>query len=309
MFLYRSIEMPNQMLPKTQDYLQKFESYLRSLDLAENTVESYGRDVKQFLGFLEDKGVNIQDVDHETLLQFLGELTQRGLKSTTKRRMMESLRTFFRCMKRLGEVDTTPLAEFQDMPRIKDSNMRVLAEIEYRSLRDVVRSSRRKSNIRDYAILELALQTGLRRAEICSLALDDIDFSTKTTVGHVRVREGKGGKERAVTLNHVAEKALREYLAVRSEDTGYKELFLNNRLRPCNPVVISAIFKKYMEKAGISGASFHSLRHTFATHSLNKDTNIIVVQEALGHKSLTTTQKYVHFLREMMDEQLNKNAL
>ena len=64
-----------------------------------------------------------------------------------------------------------------------------------------------------------------------------------------------------------------------------------------------------MEKAGINNASFHSLRHTFATHSLKRNTNIIVVQEALGHKSLTTTQKYTHFLREMMDEQLTRNAL
>jgi site-specific recombinase XerD len=223
--------------------------------------------------------------------------------------MMEGIKAFFRAMKRIGQVTENPFNDFQDMPKVKDRNMRVLTEMEYRSLRDVVRASRRKSSIRDYAILELALQTGLRRSEICSLTLDDIEFSTRTTVGHVRVREGKGGKERTVTLNSIAEAAIKEYMAVRPEDTGFKEIFLNNRLKPCSPMVISAVFKKYMEKAGINGASFHSLRHTFATHSLKKDTNIIVVQEALGHKSLTTTQKYTHFLREMMDSQLTKNSL
>ena len=301
--------MPDHISKKTENYLTQFEDYLRSVGMADNTVESYGRDAKQFLKFLEDEGADIQDVDEEVLLRFLQKLTERELTGTTKRRMMEGLKTFFRAMKRIGQVTENPFADFQDMPKVKDRNMRVLTEMEYRSLRDVVRGSRRKSSIRDYAILELALQTGLRRSEICSLTLDDIEFSTRTTVGHVRVREGKGGKERAVTLNHVAERAIKEYLTVRPEDTGYKEIFLNNRLKPCSPMVISAVFKKYMEKASIHGASFHSLRHTFATHSLKKDTNIIVVQEVLGHKSLTTTQKYTHFLREMMDSQLTKNVL
>ena len=301
--------MPDQISKSPKDYLSQYEDYLRSVGMAENTVKSYGQDVKQFLKFLEDEGADILDVEEEVLLRFLRELTERELAGTTKRRMIEGIKTFFQAMKRIGQVTESPFADFQDMPKIKDRNMRVLTEMEYRSLRDVVRASRRKSSIRDYAILELALQTGLRRSEICSLTLDDIEFSTRTTVGHVRVREGKGGKERTVTLNNVAERAIKEYLTVRPENTGYKQVFLNNRLKPCSPMVISAVFKKYMEKAGIHGASFHSLRHTFATHSLKKDTNIIVVQEALGHKSLTTTQKYIHFLREMMDSQLTKNSL
>ncbi|MFC1718714.1 tyrosine-type recombinase/integrase [Candidatus Poribacteria bacterium] len=301
--------MSDQISKKTEDYLERFGGYLQSVGMAQNTVESYGRDVKQFLKFLEAEGANIRDVDEEVLLRFLQKLTERELTSATKRRMMEGLKTFFRAMRKVGQVDANPFTDFQDMPKVKDNNMRVLTEMEYRALRDVVRSSRRKSSIRDYAILELALQTGLRRAEICSLTMEDIEFSTKITVGHIRVRESKGGRERTVTLNHVAEKSLREYLAMRPEDTDYQEIFLNNRLKPCAPVVISAIFKKYMEKAGIHGASFHSLRHTFATHSLKNDTNIIVVQEALGHKSLTTTQKYTHFLREIMDKQLTQNSL
>jgi len=289
--------------------LDKFESYMRSVNMSENTVISYSRDVRQFLGFIQAKGIGVQDVDHQVLLGFLEHLTHRDLRSSTKRRKIEAVKTFYRAMKRTGELKENPAAGFRDMPGKQETRARVLTEMEYRTLRDVVKGSRRKSSIRDYAILELALQTGLRRAEICSLCMDDVQLSTRTTVGHVRVRKGKGGKERSVTMNDAAEGALKAYLACRARDTGHREVFLNNRLKPCTPAIISVIFRRYMEQAGIDGASFHSLRHTFATHSLKMGTNIIVVQEALGHKSITTTRKYLHFLEEMMDRQLTKNVL
>jgi len=289
--------------------IDKFLLYLQSLNMSENTILSYGRDVGEFLKFIESRDINVPQVTQGTLLQFLEYLSRRKLKGNTRRRKMEAVKTFYRGMQKMGELERDPFHSFQDMPRTADAPMRVLTEAEYRTLRDVVRSSRRKTGIRDYAILELALQTGLRRSEICSLTLNDAQFSTKTTVGHVTVRKGKGGKHRRVVLNSPAEKALKEYLAVRSKGTPHQEVFLSNRLKPCTPVVMSRIFKRYMEKAGIQGASFHSLRHTFATHSLRKGTNIIVVQEALGHKSLTTTQKYLHFLQEMMEKQMTKNAL
>ncbi len=289
--------------------LDRFESYMRSMNMSENTVISYGIDVREFLGFIQSERTDVQDVDHQILLKFLEHLTQRELRGGTKRRKMEAVKTFYRAMKKLGILEDNPVADFHDMPKARDAAARVLTEMEYRSLRDVVNGSLRKSGVRDYAILELALQTGLRRSEICSLTIDDIKFSTRTTVGYAQVQKGKGGKARSVVLNNAAQKALKEYLALRPKDTGHSQIFLNNRLKPCNPAAISAIFKKYMKKAGINDASFHSLRHTFATHSLRKGTNIIVVQEALGHQSLTTTQKYVHFLREMMEEQLTKNAL
>lgn len=289
--------------------LDKFESYLRSVNMSENTVASYGRDAREFLEFIRSRGVDARDADPGSLLQFLEHLTQRGLKSSTKRRKMEAVKTFYQAMRKMGQVKENPFDGFEDMPRVDDSNARVLMEMEYRSLRDVVRGSRRRSSIRDYAILELALQTGLRRSEICSLCVDDLEFSTRGTVGRVRVRKGKGGKERSVVLNDAAEEAIREYLKVRPRDTEHQELFLNNQLRPCDPVIMSRIFKRYMEKAGITHASFHSLRHTFATHSLRKGTNIIVVQHALGHRSITTTQKYLHLLEGMMAEQMTKNVL
>lgn len=289
--------------------LDRFQSYLLSVNMSDNTIISYVRDCRQFQEFIGSRDMEFKDVDQGHLLEFLEYLTAKGLKSSTRRRKMEALRTFYRAMQRLGKLEQDPFHGFHDMPRVKGGNMRALTEMEYRSLRDVVRGSSRKSGIRDYAILELALQTGLRISEICSLCTPDIHFSRKTTVGFITVRRGKGGKERLVTLNQTAERAIREYQAMRPRNAEHKELFLSNRLTPCGPLTIAAVFKRYMGKAGIENATFHTLRHTFATHMLKKGTNIIVVQEALGHKSLTTTQKYLHFVREMMDEQMTKNAL
>lgn len=289
--------------------LDRFESYMRSVNMAENTIMSYGKDVRQFLDFITSRNVGIPAVDHGVILQFLEHLTQRNLTSSTKRRKLEAVKAFYNAMCRLSELADNPMNDFQDMPKMKTKGMRVLNEMEYRTLRDVVRNSRRGSSVRDYAILEVALQTGLRISEICSLSMDDVEFSTRTTVGYVQVQKGKVGKERMVTLNEAAEKAIKVYQSVRPKAAGYQELFLNNRLSPCKPNVISEIFKKYMGKAGIAGASFHSLRHTFATHSMRNGTDIIVVQKALGHRSLTTTKKYLHFLQETMDRQLTKNAL
>lgn len=289
--------------------LDEFVSYLESMSRSENTIVSYRRDAGQFLDFIRSKGIPPGQVDQKTLLAFLAHLTQQENKGSTKRRKMESVKAFYAAMRRMGQLKIDPFDAFDDMPGLEDNRGRALTEREYRSLRDAVRGNRRKSSARDYAILELALQTGLRRAEICSLAIDDLQFSTRTTQGYVRVRKGKGGKERRVVMNHAAEEALKAYLAVRPRGAAHQEIFLNNRLKPCAPVIISRIFKGHMEKADIHGASFHSLRHTFATHSLRKGTDLIVVQHALGHESITTTQKYLHFVDELMAEQMTKNVL
>ena len=261
--------------------LDQLELDLRSLNMSENTVAAYLSDIRQFVEFVQTKRMNVHEVDHGVLLKFVEHMTDKGLKGSTKRRKMEAVKTFYRMMGNMGIVKGNPVADFRDMPKAEDYHMRVLGEMEYRSLRDVIRGNQRKSAVRDYAILELALQTVLRVSEICSLSMDDIEFSTRTTVAHVRIRKGKGGKERLVTLSEVTEKAIKDYLTIRPKVADRKEIFLNNRLKPCNPAVIGGVFKRHMAKAGISGASFQSLRHTFTTHSLRKGTNIVVVSNVV----------------------------
>ncbi len=241
-------------------------------------------------------------------MAFLEYLTERGLTGSTKRRKMEAAKTFFQWLHRTGRIVENPLSDFDEMPKAEERTMRVLSEQEYRTLRDVVRSRWRKSAVRDYAIVELTLQTGLRISEVCHLRVEEVTFGTKTTVGHIAVRQSKGKRDRIITLNPVAEHAIKAYLKVRPR-TDCSHLFLSNRGGSCRPQVLHGVFKNYLKKAGIQDASFHTLRHTFATHSLKKGSNILVIQEALGHRSLTTTQKYVHFIREKMDEDLTKHAL
>lgn len=165
---------------------------------------------------------------------------------------------------------------------------------------------------RDAAIIELLLQTGMRLSELVNLKVDDIELPRKITkdpfnVGSIHII-GKGGKERTITLNWKACKAIKAYLKVRP-GVDYKELFITKFLKPIGPRGLQNIVKKYLDEANIKNASFHTLRHTFATHQIKKGTNIRVVQEALGHESLQTTSVYISLARKLMDKELQEHAL
>lgn len=121
--------------------------------------------------------------------------------------------------------------------------------------------------------------------------------------------QGKGRKARTVTLNWKACKATKAYLAGRPADTDDPHLFLTKSKLGIGPRSIENVVSKYLTEAGIRGASVHSLRHTFGTHTVKRGTKLLVVQQALGHASLTTTSLYVQLAREDMDRQLQEHAL
>jgi len=147
-------------------------------------------------------------------------------------------------------------------------------------------------------------------SEVCNLKHpDDIQFSSKTVHASLTLRETKSRRDRLIPLNLVAERAIKGYLSERPSDCPTNHLFLTNRQTPLTQPLLSRLLKRYFQLADIKGASFHTLRHTFATHSLSKGTNIMVIKETLGHKHLTTTEKYLHFIRERQVEELERNAL
>lgn len=288
-----------------QELWQAFEAHLTAQNYAINTIHAYRRDVNQFLQFLEEQYLPLDALTIAHATQFFTTLTQQGIAPSSRARKLNALRGFLAFLVQRGDIPANPFA-LMKAPKIDTKQMRVLKEVEYRRLRDVIR----ERSIRDYAIVELVLQTGLRASEVCHLRFPrDIEFSSKTVHASVTIRESKSRHARLVPLNSVAEKALRHYLNVRAKEADTDHLFLTNRKTQMTRSLLHRMLKRYFALAGIEDVSFHTLRHTFATHSIHKGTNLLVVQETLGHKHLTTTEKYLHFIRERQVEELEKNAL
>ncbi len=240
-------------------------------------------------------------VQRRHLTGFLAHCAASGHAVSTWRRSVAAICSFFAFLVQEGVIRRSP-ADNLLPPEREERPPRVLTENEYTRLRDAA-----SDHPRDAAIIELALQTGLRLSEIARLKTSDIVLpppspDTDTAVGHVRVA-GRAGRGRTVTLNVRACAALRAYLAER-EASDSPSLFLTKFAKGIGPRGIENIVTKYCEQAGITGASVHSLRHTMAVQMLKRGATPAVVGTALGHASPETTSIYVGLARDAMDAEL-----
>ena len=285
------------------------DEYLTARNLAPLTRVNYASYLKQLQRYLvEDLGLETIDQIQPRYLQgFLVTLDRCGLRGSSRRRKVATIRAFFRFLVQQGILPASPAEELLPPEREREER-RVLSEVEYKRLMAAV-----QHEVRDGAILELLLQTGIRQSECAAITLGDLQLPARISrdagnVGSLRVH-GKGRKERIVTLNYKACRALKAYLAVRPKIDDEEALFLTKFEKPLGTRSIRNIVTKYLMEAGIPGASTHALRHTFATHHVRKGTKLDVVRQALGHESLATTSVYVGLAREVMDQELQKNAL
>jgi len=210
-----------------------------------------------------------------------------------------AIRSFFAFLVQEGVIRRSP-AEDLLPPERETRPPRVLSQDEYTRLREAA-----SDHPRDAALIELALQTGLRLSEIARLRVADVVLpppSTETVIGHVRI-VGRGTHGRTVTLNVRACAALRAYLAER-EPSDSPALFLTKFDKGIGPRGIENIVTKQCKAARISHASVHSLRHTMAVQMLRHGATPAIVGTALGHASPETTSIYVDLAREAMDEEL-----
>src|SRR5215211_3262348 len=282
--------------------------HLAGRNLAATTRVEYLADLRDFAAFLKGSGVDrVTAVAPAHLAGFLAELDRRKLKGSTRQRKATTLRIFFRFLVHQHYLLASPADELT--PPEKESALpRFLSEAEYKRLLAAARHEPR-----DLAIIELLLQTGIRRLELVNLLLSDVQLPEKMprgekVLGQLTVRSGKGRKERRITLNDPACRALRSYLAVRPH-VDDPHLFLSKFRTGLGSWGVEDVVKKHLAIAGIEGASVHALRHTFATQHVRKKTELRVVQEAMGHESLATTSRYVGLVREQMDQRLQENAL
>ena len=280
--------------------------YMPSRNFAPKTRSGYADDLRDLLRFLDGQGrTRPVDVVPADLDAFLAHLDRRGLAGASRRRKTYASKSFFAFLHRAGHIPQNPAQELIP-PRSERKEPRVLSAAEYQAL---LRAC--SHHPRDSAIIELLLQTGIRLSELTRLRVTDVELPRRITrdaetVGRTHIL-AKGRKTRWIPLNYKACRALKTWLDMRPEATD--ALFITKFGQPIGPRAVQQLVRKHMSEVGISGASVHALRHTFATHHVAKGTSLRTVQEVLGHADLKTTSIYVQLAQEAVKRELQENAL
>lgn len=287
--------------------IRDFENHMEVVrNLSPHTRRNYSADLRQFREFLKSTGKDGIDIDHMVIRAFLGSLYRRKVKKVTISRKIAALRAFFKYLLREGRVKNNP-AEMVQAPQADKYLPTFLPVDEMFSLLGV-KFKPDALGLRDRAVIELLYSSGIRVSELTGLNMDDIDFTQ-----HLMKVRGKGRKERIVPVGDPALVAVKDYLERRGElakkevgNYAEKPLFISRIGTRLTPRSVGRIVDKYVGMSGINRKiGPHALRHTFATHLMDAGADMRVIQELLGHESLSTTQKYtsvsVNRLMEVYD--------
>jgi len=274
-----------------------FNKYINYLQVERNaspyTVRNYTTDLLGFFDFLRGQKLSsLKEVDRHTLRDYLSYLMEQGFVKASIARKLSAIRSFYRYLLREEIIATSPLATTSS-PKLDKRLPSFLTIDEMKRLLETPDSATPQGQ-RDRAFLELLYASGLRVSELASLNLGQVDLDTR----EIRVW-GKGAKERMVLMGEPAAGALTAYLKQgRPELLGSKKntaLFLNHDGGRLTERSVQSILQEYASIAGIGKKVHpHMLRHTFATHLLDGGADLRVVQELLGHASLSSTQIYTH---------------
>jgi integrase/recombinase XerD len=269
--------------------------------LSPNTVSAYRQDMAKFALFAQKRKLALATVSRDDLVDFLAALYRQNLESKSVARNLVTLRNFFRFAQMHELISDDPSINLES-PKIRRSlpGYLRLEEVDKLLLQPDAKTA---LGLRDRAMLEVLYSTGLRVSELVSLRVNDLD----TKVGCVRCI-GKGDKERLVPVGKRALATVEEYLVeARAELLGKAPvipiLFLNRRGRGLSRVGVWKILSGYGRRAGLRVAlTPHMLRHSFATHLLERGADLRSVQLMLGHADISTTQIYTHVVEERLKQ-------
>jgi integrase/recombinase XerD len=289
---------------------------------SDNTLKSYARDLRAYTGFLAERGIDDAGrVTEADVTDFLASLRERGLAASSAARTLVAVRGFHRFLALEGDVPSDPAANVAP-PKAPSRLPKAIPLEAVERLLAASSVGDTPEALRDRALLEILYGVGARISEAVGLDVDDLDLGDAAAgagapaddggpgsrVGAVRLR-GKGDKERIVPVGRYAVEAVTAYLvrgrpALATHGTGGPALFLNQRGQRLSRQSAWAVIQRAASRAGLTEhVSPHTLRHSFATHLLDGGADVRVVQELLGHASVTTTQIYtmvsVHRLREV----------
>jgi len=282
---------------------QEFLDYLKiERGYSDNTINSYQRDLKQFFAFA--KLAKPQEVDRNDVKSFLEHLYDKGFSVASIEHKLACLKSFFKYWVGEGKVNINPTQDF----KLPKKAQRLPKSLSIGDTIRLVASPREKTYfaLRDIALLELLYATGMRASEATGLNVGDINLE----VSFVKCF-GKGSRERIVPINKITLAALKEYLEKGRTKFPQKDkeeaLFLDKNGRRLTRQGIWLTIKKYVKQSGVKGkTSPHTLRHSFATHLLEKGADLRSVQEMLGHADIATTQIYTSVSRERLKRVYNK---
>ena len=269
------------------------------------TVRAYDTDIRQFIAFLNETNVAAGEpagepagVSRLDILDYLSTLAKRGLTGVARARKVSALREYFRFLQSVGVLEKSPLAGIESPKRERNARQYLRSD-EFAKMLSLA-----GANPRDYAILQVFPQTGVRVSELAGLAREDVDLTKPS----ITVR-GKGNAEREIVLEKRGVQAIRNYLAVRAESQS-SLVFLNYKGEPISERGVRKLVVKYRIAAGITKkASCHTLRHTFATYKAEHGVSPFQLQQWLGHANLNTTQIYVHLGKQNAKKIMEQTSL
>lgn len=284
------------------DLLDSFLSFLVvEKGLSENTLESYGRDLKKFLLFIESRGItSAREIRYGDILDFMTHSREEGLSATSIVRSMVSVKQFFKYLLSEKVLSEDPTAHIKT-PKMKKAIPGVISLGDVESILGAPDEST-PEGLRDAAMLEILYATGIRVSELIGLKLNDVNFE----LGFVVVY-GKGSKERVVPIGDKAKDKLLLYLRdsrpalLKGRES--KALFVTRRGAGMTRQGFWKIIKAQALRAGVTKKiSPHTLRHSFATHLLERGADLRTIQLMLGHSDISTTQIYTHVESERLKE-------
>jgi site-specific recombinase XerD len=287
---------------------QSVHLFLRALqgqNYSPKTLRAYGDDLAQFLAWVEKNRVDwdiptrFSRGDIEGFMQYLAAQHMTGV---TRVRKLAAIRKFFAFLEENSILAANPAHTVKGARR-EEKEPNILYKEQYKAL--LYEAS---NNIRDYAIIQTFLQTGIRLGELANVRVDDLDLEHRI----LTVRQGKGKKDRQIPLVEDAVKALRNYLRYRNTELIVDDeiLFLAKNGTSLNVSTVKYTVAKYVKKAGIrKKVSVHTLRHTFGAHKADKNMSLATLQELMGHKKKETTLKYIHLAKTNLRAEMVQTAL
>lgn len=265
-----------------------FKNHLSSQGRASATILAYSKDIEQLAGFVAKSGKNnLSEITKEDIDAFKENLAGENYTTKSISRKINSIKSFFTYVQTNGAISDNPAANVTH-PKYDIKPPRILNKIEYRALRDACRE-----DLRIAAIVELLLQTGMRISELANLKISDLDMNNN----QITIRAYESHPERVVPMNQPVRDSLNKYLETRPK-SGNTSVFITKTGNTFLIRNIRSNLDRYFHIAGIENAKVNDLRHTFIAQQLTSGSPLVYISKLVGHKRLSTTEKYLEFISE-----------